>query len=174
MTRINTLLGLLPMILVGCVSATVEEPSVCGSDSLGTIPASPVGGVTLPPQTFSSKFDFSEAISKLQGVSSDLSVNVNALTLDNSNGDLAWVSAVDVSVTGNTSDTPEVSFASYHGTNPGTSVSIPILMDDATILRYLSHPVTLTFTINGTAPTKAVNFSNTMCVAATGQFNKAL
>lgn len=160
------------MALVGCTSATVTEPSACDTLMLGSIPASPVGGVALPPVTFSSNFDFSGVISKVKAVSDNITTNVNQLTMDN-NGDLNWVSQVDVSI--QAPGMQSVPFAQYKSNgDPGAEVALNILMDSGTMLAYLSQPITLTFTVQGTAPTQAVTFTNTMCVSVSGQFNKSL
>lgn len=167
---IGTLIATVSMI--GCASATVTEPSVCDTVMLGSVPASPVGGVPLPPQTFTTNFDFSGVVSKVTDVADNVTTNVNQLTMDN-NGDLNWVSEVDVSVSA--SDMPAVPFAQYKSNgDPGPEVKLDILMPSNEILQYLSQPITLTFTVNGTSPTQNVNFTNTMCVAVSGQFNKSL
>jgi hypothetical protein len=120
-------------------------------------------------------FNTSFETSNVSDVADKLTLDVSKLVLNN-NGDLNWLYEVDVSIAGNSSDTPEAPFATYHsnGNNPGSEVSVSVLMDNNTILRYLSEPITLTFTVSGTAPTTPVNFTNTMCVAVSGQFNKSL
>lgn len=169
------ILALAGASLVGCATATIDEPSVCDTVSLGSIPASPVAGVPLPPQTFTSKFDFSDTIGKIGDVADNLTTNVNQLTMNN-NGDLQWVSEVDVTVTGDSPDTPEAPFAVYKsdGSDPGQVVLVQVQMDSANILKYLRHPVTLKFTVTGTSPTQDVNFTNTMCVEVSGEVSKSL
>lgn len=174
MNKLNFLGVLLPCLMIGCVSATVDEPSVCTTVSLGSIPASPFPGITLPPTSFSDSMDFSGAVSKLTDVASNLTANVSNLSMSN-NGDLDWMSEVNVSIA--SSDMPSAAFASYTApTNgkPGTTVDMKILMDSSTLLKYLEHPITLTFTVSGTAPTQSVTFMNTMCVAVSGKFSKSL
>lgn len=171
-----TILGLATAAsLSGCATATIDEPAACDTVMLGSVPASPVAGVPLPPQTFTSNFDFSGTIKKIGDVADNLTTNVSQLTMNN-NGDLQWVSRVDVTVSGGTPDTPEAPFATYvsNGGDPGPVVTVQVQMDSATILKYLSNPVTLKFTVNGTAPTQAVNFTNTMCVDVSGQVSKSL
>lgn len=170
---------ILPFLLAmtGCFSATVSDNSVCDSINLGTPPSFPVSvpaNVPLPPQTFSSSMDFSSSISKLSDVANNLTVNVSNLNLSN-NGDLTWISTLDVSISAD--GMPSVPFASYEnvsGTDPGPEVSMKVLIDSGTLLSYLEHPITLTFTVNGTIPTQTVSFENTMCVAISGKFSKSL
>jgi len=174
MTGCAIILALAGASLIGCATATIDEPAACDTVSLGTVPASPVAGVPLPPQTFTSNFDFSGTIKKIGDVADNLSANVSQLTMNN-NGDLQWVSQVDVTVTGDSQDTPEAPFASYTSNgDPGQQVTVNVKMDQGTILKYLEHPITLKFTVNGTAPTQTVNFTNTMCVDVSGSVSKGL
>ena len=159
------------------ISATVSDNSVCDSVSIDTtVPVSPLPGVVLPPLTFAVNYDFSSTLNKVGDVADQLQANVNQLSVSN-NGDLDWVSELDVSVAGNTSDTPTVPLASYtkgSGT-PGNTVDLSLLLDTATMLHYLqSGPITLTFTVSGTTPTQPVSLSNTFCVAVSGHFSKSL
>ena len=160
--------------LNGCATATIDEPDVCYTVSLGTVPASPVAGVPLPPQTFTTNFDFSDTLNKVGDIASNLSANVSQLTMSN-NGDLQWVSEVDVTI--GASGMPSSPFATYtsNGSSPGQSVSMAVHMDQPTLLKYLTQgPITLSFTVKGTAPTQTVNFMNTMCVDVSGQVSKSL
>lgn len=168
---------ILPFLLAmtGCFSATISDNSICDTFNLGTPPSFPVAvdeSIPLPPQTFSSQMDFSSSISKLSDVANNLMVNVSNLELSN-NGDLTWISSLDVSISA--AGMPSVPFASYTGTgaNPGPEVSMRVLINSSTLLSYLEHPITLTFTVYGTIPTKTVSFENTMCVAVSGKFNKS-
>lgn len=170
-----TILGLATAAsLSGCATATINEPDVCYTVSLGTVPASPVAGLPLPPQTFSTNFDFSDPLNKVGDIANNLSANVSQLTMSN-DGDLQWVSEVDVTVTGQ--NLPTADFATYtsSGSDPGQSVSVAVKMDQPTLLKYLTAgPITLAFTVKGTAPTQTVNFMNTMCVDVSGQVSKSL
>ena len=69
-------------VLTGCVSAQVSEPSLCDTSSLGSVPASPVAGIVLPPHTFTDTFDFSQTIDKVTDVANQLTIDVNQLTVD--------------------------------------------------------------------------------------------
>ncbi|MGH2481373.1 MAG: hypothetical protein ACRDHW_17100, partial [Ktedonobacteraceae bacterium] len=70
---------------------------------------------------------------------------------------------------------PSAPLASYTSSgDPGPEVNMTILMDSATILRYLSKPATLTFTLSGTAPTQSITFRRTMCVEVSVQVSKSL
>jgi hypothetical protein len=167
---------LLPLIvLIGCVQANLSD-DVCDTRTLGTIPASPVSGITLPPTTFPPvSFDFSATLNKIDSITDQLDANVSRFMISNNSG-LNWLKEVSVSIAGNTADTPEALFASYHyaGTDPGDKISIDVQMDSGTLLRYLSAPITLTFTMAGTAPTTPVKLMNMLCLSVAGKFNKSL
>lgn len=167
----KTLLLLATLSMTGCVSATVSDPSVCDTFDLGSIPASPVS-VSLPPTTFSHQVDFSGVVSKIGDVANNIKTNVSQLTMNN-NGDLNWVSQVNVSI--QSGDMPQALFATYTANgDPGAEVQLQIQMDSATIFQYLQQPATLSFTITGMTPTQPVDFTNTMCVAVSGSFSKSL
>lgn len=170
------------LAMTGCVSGTVTEPSICDTATLGTIPASPIKGLFLTDLPFSPPpFNFSSTVSKIQDVASGLSVDISQLTINN-DGDLDWVSNITVNISSETM--PTVPFATYTNTNstldagPGAGrpheITLDVQMDSATLLQYLSSPVTLTFTISGEAPTEAVTITNTMCISASGSFTKSL
>jgi hypothetical protein len=173
---------ILPFLLVsmtGCVTATVSDtnPGICDTFDLGTPPSFPVSvgpGIPLPDQYFTTQMDFSSSISKLSDVANNLTVNVSNLNLSN-NGDLTWVDTIDVSISA--TGMPSIPFASYEnmtGTDPGPEVSMKVLIDSGTLLSYLEHPITLQFNVNGTIPTKQVDFENTMCIGLNGKFSKSL
>lgn len=165
------IIGMAGATMVGCATATVSEPSVCDEFNLGSLPASPVS-VTLPPTSFSHQVDFSGPISKIQSVANNLTTNVSQLTMSN-NGDLNWLSEVDVSI--QSGSLPSAPFAVYMANgDPGPEVAMQIKMDSPTILQYLSQPATLTFTLQGMSPTQPVTFTNSMCVAVSGSFSKSL
>ena len=163
--------------ICACVTATVDAPNVCDTTSIGTIPAAPavLAGVSVPPVSFSRPSDLSGTIKKISDVADGVNVSVTQLFL-NGDSDLQWISQVDVSVNGGTPDTPDAPLASYKssGVDPGNSINLTVQMDTNTAYRYLSNPVTLTFTVAGQVPDQAVVLTNTMCVEATGNFSKSL
>lgn len=165
---------LLPLLtLIGCVRLDLND-DVCDTQTLGTIPASPVSGVILQPTTFPPvSFDFSATINKIDSVSDQLIVNVSRMLITN-NGDINWLKEVDVSIA--SANMPEAPFASYRstGTDPGDKISVDVQMDSTTLLRYLSAPITLNFTMSGMAPTQSVKLMNTVCLSVDGKFNKSL
>jgi hypothetical protein len=166
---------LLAIAMCSCVSATVEESNVCYFTDVGTIPAAPVAGIIVPNVSFSKEVDLSDAIKGMSDVAEKVTVVVNSLMLDG-DSDLSWVNHMDVSIAGNSADTPDAALAHYesNGTVPIMKLPITVQMDPLTAYRYLSHPVTLTFTIAGTTTTVPVNMSSTLCVGASAQFNKSL
>lgn len=168
------LCGLMAAVLSGCVSATVTEPSLCDTSSLGSVPASPVAGIVLPPHTFTDTFDFSQTIDKVTDVANQLTIDVNQLTVDGN--DMSWVTGVIVSIQGSGDNTPEAQLATF--TSNGTqdqSVPLTVTMDSDTLLSYLeSGPITLSVEVTGTAPLQPVTMTNTLCVMVSGSFSKSL
>ncbi len=172
MNNLSTLL--LALSVAGCVSATVTEPSLCDTSSLGNVPASPAAGVVLPPHTFTDTLDLSQSISKVTDVANQLTVDVNQLTVDGN--DMSWVTGMTVSIQGSGDNTPEVLFATFksNGTED-TSIPLTVTMDSNTLLSYLeSGPVTLSVEVTGTAPLQPVTMTNTLCVMVSGSFSKSL
>ena len=168
----KSLILFLSCLMIGCVNATVEDSSLCQTVSLANIPAAPVAGITVPPVSFSTDFDYSNTISKIGNVANNLTVNITQLTV-NSQADMSWVSTVDVSIQSST--LPEVPFATYtYSNDPGNQVSMQPHMDAATVLQYLSNPVVLTFTVSGTSQTQAMDLTSTMCLSVSGHFSKSL
>lgn len=166
---------LLALAMCSCVSATATVDNVCYSNNVGTIPAAPIAGIAAPPVSFSKDADLSGAINGVGDIADQVTVVVNSLVIAGDT-DLSWVSQLDVSVKGDSSDTPDAPLASYHSvsTDPTTKLQVVVFMDPATALKYLKHPVVLTFTIAGTSTTTPVNLSSTLCVGASAQFNKSL
>jgi hypothetical protein len=169
----NLITVLFAIVLSGCISANVSEPSICSTVDLGTIPASPVS-FQLPPTTFSKSFDFSKSLSKVSDVANDLTVSVSQLTIDN-NGDLSWVSAMSVSIEGQDSTHPLTPFATFNPADVSDqTISLQVVMNSDQLLNYLmSGPVIISVTLSGSAPTTKVDLSNTLCVAASGSFSES-
>lgn len=169
------ILFIFTLCVVGCIDMTVDVPNACVSNSLGTVPASPVLGVAVPPITFSATKDFSDIFSKANDVTNGVTATVTQLTID-STGDLQWITEVDVSVQGSNPDLPSAPFAQYmaNGSDPGNHLSMQVQMDSDTVLKYMSQPVTLTFTISGMASDHSDDLSNTTCLELTGSFSKSL
>ena len=199
LTNFSMLIALIST-LGGCVSATVADNNICDSKqitfSVPTLPTLPDAGLPtglpttypLPSISQTTTFDFSNSLSKIDDVASNLSVAVNLLTVDNSSGEFDWVQSVKIQIEGNTIDTPLATLATYNSADGGasTELNVQVEMSPSIILNYLKNgPVILTFTIassmvsvdtvrllemlNGQIAT-SVN----MCVAVSGSFNKKL
>ena len=162
-------------LLMSCVSATVNEPDVCSTNDLGTVPGAPVAGVSVPALSFSTPSDISDVLGKIKDVSDSATITVNSLSLTG-DSDLSWISGVDLSIKGDSPDLPEALFASYHssGSPSGASLPLEVKMDTGTVEKYLNHPVTMTFTVSGVSTTQSVKLTNTMCVGVSGEFSKSL
>lgn len=166
------IISLFAMALIGCATATVDVP-VCDDNDVGTIPASPISGVSIPPVSFKVPLDLSKTIGKVDDVSNEISVAINQMLL-NGDSSLQWITQVDVSIAGDVM--PDAPLASYKsdGTDPGKSLSMTVIMTPDVAINYLRTPATLTFTIAGMAQTHTVSLTNTLCVQATGSVRKSL
>jgi hypothetical protein len=173
----STIASALAACLVGavaCVSATVTEPSACATADMGTIPAALSVGSQLPPQTFSSSFDFSGVVSKVGDVADTLQANVNALTVHGA-GDQSWLKSISVTVS--TQGHSEQALLAHYDTLSAKSsndVTLVIDMDPTVLLGFLRHPITLAFIISGSSTTHPVVLNDTMCIAVTGKASKSL
>jgi hypothetical protein len=159
--------------LVACVSATISEPSACVTANMGTVLAAPVAGIQLPSQMFSSELDFSGVVGKLGDVADSLQANVNALTVHNA-GDTSWLHSINVTVsTQGHNEAAQLAHYTAPTVGAGTDLVLVIDMDQAKLLDFVRHPVTLAFTINGTSTTHPVVLNDTMCIAVTGKASKS-
>jgi hypothetical protein len=112
----------------------------------------PGGGTHLPPISSPPIHeDFSSTISKVGDILSDVSVSITAMSLDNANGKLDFVSKIVVSITGSTSETPNAILASYVKSASATSpIVFDVMMNSTDLYRYMSAgPVTIDFQLVG-------------------------
>lgn len=145
------------MLSLGCVSATVDESSACDSEAVSfAIPSTSFSGVrggatfttpaiTSPPVSF----DFSSTLDKIGDAVDGLNVAVNSLVIDNSSGQLSWVSGITIDIQGTTPNTPWTTLATYSANGGvGSSIVVQVSMDTSTLLLYLeSGAVSLTITL---------------------------
>lgn len=173
--KIKTLVTVLALAATGCVSGTVTEPSACVSTDLGTIPAFPIAGIQIPPQTFSTNVDFSKVVSKIDDVGNSIQASISTLTLQGT-VDMGWLrSAV---ITASTTDGSNLSGQLAHYTAPtnptGDDVTFNFDMNTATILNFFSHPVELTYTLSGMTISQPISLNDTLCIAVSGKASKSL
>ena len=172
------LLIMAAILISGCVSATVDEPSVCDTQALTQLPSAPVTA-TVPgtvPVSFSQNLDLSGTLSKINKVADSVSINVTQMLLANSSGNMSWLQHVDVNITAQGMQSAVlVQYDLQPGDQNSTSLSLPVKLDNNTLYSYLSQgPVTLTFTLSGSAPTQVPNLSGTMCLSASASVSKSL
>jgi len=174
MSRAINFLGVILCSLIGCVDGTARAPDMCNVTPVGKVPAVALPGVSFKPVTFSTKADFSDVFEKIDSITGGLDIVITRFSFDGSSN-LDWVSSIDVSVKGNTPDLPPVAFGSYRRSETaGDSVAMTVSMSAEEAKRYLSHSLTMTYTVSGTAPTEEVTVTNTLCVDASGEFHKSL
>lgn len=166
------------LISAGCVSATVDEPSVCDSQALTQLPSTPVQA-TVPgvvPVSFTQTLDLSSTLNKINNVADSVSVNVTQMLLANSTGTMSWLQHVEVDIVAQGMQSAVlVQYDLQPGDRNATSLSLPVKMDGNTLYSYLSKgPVTLTFTLSGSAPSQVPNLSGTMCLSASAKVSKSL
>jgi hypothetical protein len=168
--------------MAACVSAHVDEPSVCSTQPIdfGPAPTIPAGvlpsqsvAVTLPPTSVT--FDMSGPLGSVGDVASNLQATINELTIDKAN--LGWVSHVDVQIQGSATDgsTPLVELGSAD-----SSLVVHVALSPVFVLHYLqSGLVTLSLTVSGnvlsdSAPSGEITSSMTLCASASGDVSKHL
>jgi len=157
--------SVLGFLVLSCATATVTEPDACDSQaisfplpSLPALPSQVQSGqtFTVPPFSKATSFDFSETLNKISDISSDITVGLNQLTLDNSSGELSWVDSVSVSMESNT--LPSIPLANWQvSSTPGTQVNLlsSVQATPAQMLSYFeSGPVTLTITLGSSSGTE--------------------
>lgn len=157
------LFAFIALALLGCATGSVSE-GVCDTKtvswSVPNLPTIPVslsksgcGSQTfMVPNVESAPFteDFSKTLSDISDVVSTLTVSVDSLTLDNSNGDFNWVSGVTVDIEGAVSMTPRTTLATYTMTGPVSTINLNVVMDSNTLQLYMeSGPVQLWVTLDG-------------------------
>lgn len=170
------LLFILAASMMGCVSATVTEPSICESQalSLPSVPLSVPGAD--PTISTTQQMDLSGTFSKIKDVTDSVSIAVNQLVVDNSSGNMSWLNHVEVDIA--SQGMPSKVMVNYDlkpSDQNSSSVNLPVVLDNDTLYSYLSKgPVTLTFTLSGNIPTQAVNLSGMMCLSASASVSKSL
>jgi hypothetical protein len=175
------LLSLASLMLLSCATVSVDEPSICDSRNLEEIPTVPVGlsvpvGVKLPNISYSQQLDVSSTLSKITNVANSINVVVNQLVLNNSTGNLSWMSYVEVDIAANNmANMPIVQYTLQPTDEDASSINLPLIIDPNKLLTYLSSgPITLTFSISASIPQQTPHLSGTMCVAATATATKSL
>lgn len=206
MKNFKTGIGALALTLFGiaaCVNVDVSEPSVCDSQSVSfaepadltavcqntaVLTATGSTAYTLPPQSTTTTFDFSNDLSKIDSVVSNLTLQVNQLALDNPGNDFSFVSSVEVDMQGTDATTfPSMVLATYTAPVAGVGSELDFVVNPDTnlILNYLkSGQVQLTITLNSVPLTlsQACGYFNAgslssnvhMCVGVSGKFSKKL
>ncbi len=180
---IKTISVLSLLALCNCATASLAE-SACDEQSLSfeipnisSLPPIVVNNtpsefsVTIPPVTKSTSFDFSSTINKINDVATNLNVDIDSLSLNNSNGEFSWVKYV--AVTMQSTKLPSVPLAIYNA--PAASSNqidlMPALQASPTeILDYFkSGEVTLTITLGSEAGTVVDNTTYKMLDSLNGQ-----
>lgn len=159
------------IIAVGCANVTVDEPSICDGKSLTSLPSvssGDAGGVSLPSVSFTQQLDLSSTLSKINNVADDVSIQVTQMVLDNTSGNMSWVTEVDVDIAANGMQSQRlVHYMAQPGDQSSSSLNLPILLGSGTMYSYLSSgPVLLTFTLSGSVPSQTPELTGTMCINA--------
>lgn len=187
---------------VGCVNVSVSEPSVCDSQAVSfpepadlsavcanatVLAATGTSAYTLPPQSATTTFNFSDDLSKIDKVVNDLTLQVNQLSLDNTGNDFGFVSSVEVDMQGtDTANFPSIVLATYTvpTTGVGSELNFVVNADSNTLLSYLqAGQVQMTITLNSgpltvaqacSALDQGLSSDVHLCVSTTGKFSKHL
>jgi hypothetical protein len=190
-------------VAASCVSLDLSDPNVCDSktvsfsepdglsvacSALAGDPAVGNASYTAPPVSTTTSFDFSGALSDVNKATSNFSIQVNQLMLENANSQFNSVSSVEIDVQGNdTTKYPLVEFAHYTApeTGVGNFMNFTLDMSNSAVLSYLeSGPVQLTISVNNAPMTlnQACSVLNTgtittvvhMCLGAAISYKKSL
>jgi hypothetical protein len=169
----KSILAIIMLSCVGCVSATIEEPSICNTSHLGIIPAAPIANIQIQPVSFSIDVDFSSSLNKFSSVADQVNTTLNLLSLSSSS-DLQWISNASISI--KTNNLQDVPLGSYHnnGNDPGKVINFQIEMDADTLVKYMQQPATLTFIVSGLTTDQENDMIDTMCISTVGKVNKSL
>lgn len=178
----KSLIGLtaISCLMMGCVSLTASDNSVCTTNSVA-VPSysgvpSGVSGIEATV-TASTTFDVSSAASKLNSFGTVNSQIIQDV-LGTNTGDLMWVKHLWILMKSSSdpTDYPSITLvdqdvAAYDSTQ---SVSLNTLVDSNTVFNYLAQgEVELDFTIIGSVPdTNSLNM--TLCVAVSDSIHKSL
>lgn len=190
---------LVSIILIACATATVTEPSACQSQAVAfaapAVPAIPsqyqdssmcsLFLVNVPAESTTVSLDLSDTVSQLNKVADSLNVNVTSLTIDNSQHLLDWTDQLDIFVQSKDGRLSMMKLAHYAKVMPvPSSLEVLVVMSGNDMLKYLSVPLTMTITINGTSVTACqaealmatgnINSSINLCVSADGTVSKYL
>ena len=189
--------ALVAACIISCVSATVTEPSACDTHAfswtipnLPAVPSGVSGTATIPPVSTSTTVNFSDVLSKVSNVASNVQVGINTLTIDNTNGDLSWVTSLEVDMTGSDPTMPQQQLALYTSSGSEAAQLTPtITASQSDVLRYFqAGQVTLTITlgpgsgtvVDAATVTTLAGMSGTIgtnlntCMSLSGHFNKSL
>ena len=161
------------LLMTGCVTVSVDEPSICYSGSLNSL-GDPPGPV--PSFTFTQDVNISSTLNNINNVDNKTVINLTQLSLDNTTGDMSWVNKIDVLIS--TQTLPSVSMIDFTLTSTeqqSSNINLPVQASEAVLNQYFnSGAVTLTFTLSGSIPTVVPILNGTMCLSATGQVTKKI
>lgn len=188
------------MFSMACATATITEPSSCEEQSVSfSTPAVPtipsqfdsvatcsMYSVNIPDVSTTTTVDLSDAISKLNKVADNLSVAVQSVAIDNSNGEFNWVDSVSVGVS--TNNLPMIPIANYTAPTggPGETIQPDVVISAADSIKYLGNgPATLTVVLHAQNATacqamvlktmpSTLSSSANLCVSASGTVSKSL
>lgn len=162
----KSFLAFLPLlVLAACVSGSVQD-TVAVDNSL-TIP----GGLLPTDQSYiysdRIQLDVSDAVSKLTKVGAPTIV----LLQNEVDGDISWLSNLEVDLA---NDQGTLVLVNMPVNTTATVNQLPVSVDTAELLSFLSHPVSLHFTLTGHDPAKDTTITSHLLIGASESFSKRL
>jgi hypothetical protein len=178
----KTILGLCAALLLsGCLTANVQEDSVCKTNTFSTtLPDIPVSGISAPITlpTITVPVDMSSVFGKLSDVGT-VSFNLGEDSLVISPSDVSWITHLTVTITGtnNPQAYPTITLSDQGFYEAQSPIQIDNQIDSGVLYSYLAQgPVSIGFTITGTPPTgvSTLSFTQTLCGGASIHIHKTL
>jgi hypothetical protein len=165
------LAALLPLLL-GCISASVEEPSICDKESVPIAGLMPEAGTDFGNIVYSLNYDMSGDFTQVSSIGGEVTAKITTLSVTNSSGNLSWIKSMSASIqsTDNHTKYPPVVLSAYKA-DPykpaGSVINLTPQIDGYTLYSYLNQgSITITATINGYAPYESPDLSTLICMSA--------
>jgi hypothetical protein len=167
----KSLLAFLPL-MIGCVQATASDDLTVSKSF--SFPGSPVGADLTATVSDTTSVDVSSAMSSLSKVGT-VGLSVSSSTL--SGDDLSFLQHVNLTMQPVDGSMPVATVVDADVSVPdGGMADLPVSLDDATLVKYLSEDggVNLTLSITGTIPTGDPALTWTLDCNASVSVNKSL
>lgn len=162
-------------LFMSCIAADISSPSVCynfpfdNTNNIGLIINN-----TEPTYTFKQTLNILNTFNQFD--SNHISIVISQFNLENTNGNMSWLSTADVYIY--TQSLPKVSLLHYSLTEKNklsSFIELPAKIDTNTLDQYLSSGSgSFLFVLTGNVPTSHPILNATICFSAQDQINKKI